>query len=125
MKNKGFTLIEMICTVVLFMGILIITVPAIMNQVRDKKSDISESMLNTIYDAAKLYIDDYRISDDIESGSSYCVSLDELVKDEYLTSPVIDPVSRKEIPLTKYVKATLNPNGEFDDFKLVNSNCNN
>ncbi len=124
MNKKGFTLIEMIVTIFIFTGILLIAIPAIMNQINDKKSEISDTMLNTIYDAAKLYMDDNNISDEVNIGSNYCVSLDKLVKDDYLTSPIIDPVSRKQISLTKYVKAKLNPNREFDSFELVDNNCN-
>ena len=48
MNKKGFTLIEMIVTIFIFTGILLIAIPAIMNQINDKKSEISDAMLNTI-----------------------------------------------------------------------------
>ena len=123
--KKGFTLIEMMAAVVIFIGILMIAVPSIINQINERKGEISDATLNTIYNATKLYLDDYNISDSVNIGSSYCVSLDKLVNDEYLTSPIMDPLSKKEIPLTKYVKATLNPNREFSNFELVDTNCNN
>ena len=123
--KRGFTLIEMMAASIIFIGILLIAIPSIMNQINEKKSDISTSTLDIIYNAAKLYMDDYGINKSIDVGSSYCVSLDKLVNDEYLDSPIMDPVSRKEISLTKYVKATLNPNKEFTNFELVDTNCNN
>ena len=123
--KKGFTLIEMMAAVVIFIGILLIAVPSIMNQINERKDEISDVTLNTIYDSAKLYMDDYNLSDSVNIGSSYCISLDKLVNEEYLTSPIMDPISRKEISLTKYVKATLNPNREFTNFELVDTNCNN
>ena len=123
--KRGFTLIEMMAATTIFIGILLIAVPSIMNQIKERKNEISDATLNTIYSAAKLYIDDNGITDDINIGGYYCVSLDELVKNEYLSSPIIDPVSRKEIPLSKYIKAKLNPNREFDNFELSDTNCNN
>ena len=123
--KKGFTLIELMAAVVIFVGIISIAIPTIMNQINAKKEEISSTTLNTIYEAARLYMADYNISDEINIGNNYCVSLDELTQEEYLSSPIIDPTTRKEIPLTKYVKAKLNPNREFIDFELVDVNCNN
>ena len=122
--KKGFTLIELMAAVVIFVGIISIAIPTIMNQINDKKEEISSTTLNTIYEAARLYMADYNISDEINIGNNYCVSLDELTQEEYLSSPIIDPTTRKEISLTKYVKAKLNPNREFTDFELVDVNCN-
>ena len=123
--KKGFTLIEMLAAVTIFAGILLLVVPAIMNQIKEKQNEISGTTLNTLYEAASLYLDEYDISNDINIGSDYCVSLDKLVMEEYLSSPIIDPTTKKEIPLTKYVKTTLNPNREFENFELVDTNCNN
>lgn len=121
--NKGFTLIEMLAASVLFILILLLAIPAIMNQVNDKKDEISESTLNMIYAEAKLYMEDHHISDNLNVGDNYCISLDKLAKEEYLDTPIKDSISGDEISLTKYVKTTINSNMEYDNFELVDENC--
>lgn len=121
--NKGFTLIEMLAASVLFILILLLAIPAIMNQVNDKKDEISESTLNMIYAGAKLYMEDHHIIDNLNAGDNYCVSLDKLVQEEYLDAPIKDSISGDEISLAKYVKTKINPNMEYDNFELVDENC--
>ena len=96
-------------------------------EIGDKKQNISDAALSTIYDAAKLYLDDNNIikTEGLTIGSEYCISLDKLVEYGYLTSPIMDPVTRKEIPLTKYVYTKINPNEEYSSFALINTDCNN
>ena len=125
--KRGFTLIEMMAAVVVLIGILLIAIPSIMNIMNEKKETISSAMNVVIFDAGKLYLDDNNIlkNEGLTSGDTYCVSLEILANEGYLTSPIVDPVTRKEIPLTKYAKFTVNANEEFAFSGIVNSDCNN
>ena len=124
MNKKGFTLIELIAALVLLTLVATLVAPAIINQVNEKREDISDQTLNLIYTEAELYFDDYNIATNLEKGQVYCVSLDELVKKGYLTKPIKDVTTGKEIPLTKYVKTTINSLEEYDNFELTSVNCN-
>ena len=123
MNNKGFTLIEMLGAGLLLIAVGMIAVPMVLNQINEKKEEISETTLNVIYSSANLYFDDYKIIDNLQKGDDYCISLDKLVNDGYLKYPIKDAVSKEEIPLTKYVKATVNANMEFYNFELTDTSC--
>lgn len=123
MSNKGFTLIEMLAAGIIVLLISMIAMPMILNQINDRKEEISDITLNTIYSATNLYLDDYQIISNLNVGDNYCVSLDKLVNEGYLEYPIKDAVSKEDIPLTKYVKTTVNANLEFYNFELTDTSC--
>lgn len=121
--EKGFTLVELLATLALFILILVLAIPAIVSQVNSKKEDISDATLKILYDASTRYMDDNNILTNLNAGDSYCVMLDTLVQNDYLQSPIKDVNNGGEISLTKKVKTTINSNLEYDNFELVD-NCN-
>ena len=127
MKNKGFTLIEMIAVVILISLIALISLPTLTNQLVDKKGEVSEATLEIINNAAELYMTNKQTEYPkgiINKGASYCISLDTLVSTGNLRSPIKDFKTGEEVPLTKYVKVTINEFGEYsfaDD--LVDMSC--
>lgn len=123
MNNKGFTLIEMLAAGLLLLAVSMIAVPMILNQISERKKEISDTTLNTIYSAANLYLDDYQVINNLQAGNDYCVSLDKLVNEGYLKYPIKDAISKEEIPLTKYVKTKVNANMEFYNFELTDTSC--
>lgn len=127
MKTQGFTLMEMIAVVIIIALIALISLPTITNQLVDKKDEVSEATLNIINSAAELYMSN-RQSEYPKgvnnTGVDYCISLDTLVNTGNLTSPIKDFNTGEEIPLTKYVKITINQYGEYSFANdLVDENC--
>ena len=121
--RRGFTIIEMLFAILMLAIISAIAIPSIINQVSNKKEDLNNTSLNMIYNAATLYMDDYEIASNRSVGDTYCVSLDKLVKEEYLSTPLKDYTTGDNISLTKYVKTTINNNLEYDDFELTDTSC--
>ena len=121
MNKKGFTLIEMIAVVIIVSLLSIIMVPMIINQVSDKKKDVNATTEEIIFQAAQLYMENDINTYSKTSGNSYFVSLDKIINAGYLSSPIIDYTTGKEIPLTKCVYTKVNNYKEYDDFKL--SDC--
>ena len=119
--KKGFTLIEMLVAVFILALISMLVIPTIVNKIAEQKENLNSTTLNMIYSAATLYFDDYEVVK--EKGTSYCVTLDRLVKENYLTSPITDTSTGKEIPLTKYVKTTINSTLNYDKFELTDESC--
>lgn len=117
--KRGFTLIELISAITLLALILLLAVPAIVNQLSEKKNELSDTTLKILYNAAELYMDDNNVLSTLEAGDTYCVSLDRLVQDKYLKSPIKDVNTGGEIALTKKVKVTINSNLEYDKYILV------
>ena len=97
MNKKGFTLIELIAVVVIIALLSIIVLPTIINQFANKKDEISKLTSQLIIDAAELYASENHEYNKI-------ITLNDLIKDEKLESPVMDNKTGKEIPLSKQIK---------------------
>ena len=127
MKKRGFTLIELLATIALISILVVLLLPNLLNMVNNKKSSISDAAKKMIYQATELYIDENESSyskEFLENNKSYCIKLEDLVDSGKLSSPVQDIKSGKEIPLTYYVRVTLDEYNQFN-YNLVNDNeCN-
>ena len=110
--KKGFTLIELM-SVIIIMGLIMVTVvPTILNQVKEKEADISETSKKVIYLATYEYVKNDKISYPIKSNNVFCVTLEELVNAGRLQEPVMD--GSNVISLNRVVKVTIN---EFNDLE--------
>ena len=116
--KKGFTLVEVLAVIVLTSLIMFIAIPAIINTVNKKRNTISNDAKKIIYDASDLYVSNYINA--MQSGTTYCITLNDLVEKGYLTSPVMDYKNDKEVPLNYFVMVT--PSGNEYNYELVN-NC--
>jgi len=85
MKNKGFTLVELLITIALI-GILgVISVGIIINSVDGTKNNIDEYQKELLKGTAKLYFDDNVDTSDAENGATYNICIQEnLVNEGYL-----------------------------------------
>ena len=132
MKKQGFTLMEMIAVIGIMAVIAAVSLPAILNQLTEKKVMVSETTQKLIFTAAELYMNEkpttyfkkpknYTEKADLRGyvGSDCYVYLDTLVNAGRLKSPVKDVTTSQEISLTSYVKSTINNNYDYDFFELV------
>ncbi|MBE6152494.1 MAG: type II secretion system protein [Firmicutes bacterium] len=116
MKQKGFTLVEILAVLVLISALAILIVPSIINYINESKEEISHVTSELIYSGAKLYVDSKPNEYPKESGNKFCVTLKEVVDANYLTAPILDSVSGNEIDLNKFVKI----NYVYDDELQMN-----
>ena len=122
--KKGFTLIEMLAVVLIISLVALVSLPTISNQLADKKKDISDTTMTLINQATDLYMENRISMYPKVTGEKYCVSLDTLVSNGYLSSPIKDFENGKEIPLTKYVVVTVNKYQEYTyDSELSDESC--
>lgn len=106
MKKKGFTLIELLAVVAIIAILSLVTLPTIINQYSDKTEQISDVTKKMILSAAELYASE----NNMNYGS---VTLNDLVKDEKLESPIKDYKTGKEIPLSTKINLDNNGNACF------------
>lgn len=120
MKNKGFTLIEVLGIIVILSLLLILIVPGIINRLSSKQEQTIETQNKIIYDAAYQYINERPDKFPIKRSSTYCIGIKTLIDDGKLSSPVIDVNTGKNIS-DKYILIDVNnlENSEIKD----NSNC--
>ena len=124
--KKGFTLFEMI-SVILIMALISITVlPSILNQISNKKEEISDGSKKIIYSSLTNYLNNKEVTYPKKAGNTYCITLNELVQNGELTPPIKDLETGNEIALNTIIKATLNTYADYE-YCFVNEsdeNCN-
>ena len=101
MKNKrAFTLIELLAVIVIMGILLTITIPQLINNLKDKKDVALETIKETIVSIGK----NYAIDNNIEAP--FYISINDLCTEKYLECPVINPATNSD--LVGYVIMDLN-----------------
>lgn len=100
--KKGFTLVEIIAVVVILSMIMVVGSSSIIGTLNERGEDISNAMENIVYQATDGFIT-FSTDIKIESGNVYCITLKSLVESEYLKSPIIDPITSKELDQEQFV----------------------
>ncbi len=91
MKNKGFTLAEILGVIVIIGLLLLLVAPAIVNRIAANKGKVSKAAEKIIYSATQQYIDENR--SDYANSKNFCITVQTLINDGKLASPVQDPIS--------------------------------
>ena len=78
MKNKGFTLAELLGVIVILALISLITIPAITNSLQDYESRLCNTQLEEIVAAARTWGADNLLKLPTEEGATYTLSLETL-----------------------------------------------
>lgn len=123
MKEKGFTLTELLGVMVLLSILALITFPPIINQIKNAKQDISDATLTLIYNSAKLYVNDRPNTYQLTDGDTYCITLQELVNQTYLKAPIEDIQTGTEIELNRTVKYQVGENKTVTISLVKPKNC--
>lgn len=107
MKNRGFTLVELLGVIALLAAIMLLVYPNVLEKVQEKENDMIEKKQKLIYNAAYDYLYENKADYPIRAGKVYCLnmgylaSLDKLPVDEY--SDIL-----KDSDITKnYIKVSI------------------
>lgn len=112
MKNKGFTLVELLGAMIILVIIMLVTFPIIITQLKKSNLAISNATKTLIDNSASLYMKDYPDTYTFKSGSIYCIQLQTLV-DENLLFDTLKDENGKKIELTNFVKVTVNDDKKY------------
>lgn len=91
MKEKGFTLIELIAVIIILAVVALIATPTVWKYVKNSKQRAYDHQLLEIYDATENYFTDNLIM--IDNGEVMYVSVGELVESNYLDNIPNDQVN--------------------------------
>ena len=94
MKKNGFTLVELLSIVVILGIIVVVALPQISGSIGSKKEKQYNKIVKIVENAGKVYL--------TENGTMDSVSIDKLIKSDYLTSGLKNPINNT--PLTGCVK---------------------
>lgn len=124
MKQKGFTLTEMIGVVVLLGLLAIVSLPPILNQIKKSKNTLSEATLKILSTAAEQHVDEHPTNYPIKDGNVYCITLKTLTDYGYLKSPILDASSGDEINEEENsIKFTINSFNNYNTELVKTSEC--
>lgn len=121
MKNKAFTLTELLGVIVILGILALVTFPNIASHIGKAKKELKEGTKTLIIDAAKDYYEDNKNDYDQLEGMTYCIDIDTLTNNNYLNKKIKDE-NLNDIDTSKKVKLIYhNNNFEYQ----VTDTCNN
>lgn len=121
MKKNAFTLVELIATIGLLGMLATITITISVRKINETKEKARDTMIESIELAAKNYINDYGNEIlEFNNNDNVYISLQTLVEKEYFTESLIDPTTKKSLPLTNEIYVTREESGEITSTYNVN-----
>jgi type IV pilus assembly protein PilA len=111
MKNKGFTLIEILAVIVVLAIVSVIVVPAIDRFLRNADNTAYQVQIDAIIDAVKNWEADHPSSLPANNGDEYVVYLSELKAGNYVREDLINPRT-KEAFSNNLTITIINENGK-------------
>ena len=103
MKNKGFTLAELLGVIVILALISLITIPAITNSLQNYKGRLCNTQLEEIVAAARTWGADNLLKLPTEDGATYTLSLGTLSESGYIDSDIENPITKEKFDLENTV----------------------
>ena len=110
MKNKGFTLVELLGVFVVLAIMLIVTVPAITSSLKSADQKEYDSFVNNIIDSAELYVETNREKfPELSSiGGVSAVPIRDLIDSGFLKENTINPDTDEVVDRTELVGLYVN-----------------
>ena len=112
MKNKGFTLIELITVIVLLGIIASIIVPKINDSIIESKNELASVQMKNIKEAARSWAAD-NIFVTPKPGETIYITLGDLKNGGYIDEDVINPLTKEKYPDDMIIKIIAGENGKI------------
>ena len=117
MKNKGYTLIEVLA-VVLLLGLLSLLVTPKVLEIKEKKEkELYENKKNILYSNTDTYIDNNKNEYPIRSGNVFCIRIQDLIDENMLS------VDFSDFNTNQVVKISVDENEKFIHNLVYSSEC--
>lgn len=122
MKNKGFTLMELLAVITLLAIILMIVIPSVLRSYDNSKENLYKVMVDNICDSTSDYYKEYKsgliqVDHEIctmDGSNEVCtITISDLIKEKYLNQNLRNPLTEKDIVFSD-VKITITSDGMLD-----------
>jgi len=120
MNKKGFTLAELLGVIIVIAIIMGLAIPSLVQTIRNSKGKLSKANENIIFSATDLYLSNNVSEFPKYNGSTYCITLNELIDSGDLLEDLIDVNTNTNFDTTKIVKVDVD-NGIYKK-KIVEIN---
>ena len=115
--NKGFTLTEVVGVIIILALIALLAFPPMLNLIKNSENDIDEATKQFVYTASSQYVNKY-INDFPKLESNiYCITINDLVKDEFLSSTILND------KLTLETKVKVSISSDFKYEYIIDNEC--
>lgn len=117
---------EMIAVIGIIGIMSLLVMPLIINQIGEKKDEISKTTYDVIFAAADLYLNNNVATYPKQVNAVYCVKLENIVNSGNLKKPLKDVTTGKLIDTSRYLRVEVNSYGEYDEYELLDKgeSCN-
>lgn len=112
MKNKGFTLVELLGVIIILTLIVVLVFPIITGYVKNSFSKTDKVTIQMIYDASNIYVSNHESNYKKINGNKYIITLNDLVEDGLLSSPI--NLSDTDVTNSKCVQVTFQRKFEYE-----------
>lgn len=113
--KKGFTLIEVLAVIIILGFLSVIVIPPILKAIDGSREKSYEQLISNIKQSTQLYIRQNK--EDIEGihdiGNVISIKLKDLVDDNVLKAPIIDPRNEEEISLETSISILVERNNKY------------
>lgn len=89
MKNRGFTLVELLGVIIILSLLLMVIVPSVVSSIQNGQENADESTTNSIVLAARNWLSDNR--DVVKNNSPYTITVATLKSEGYLEGDITLP----------------------------------
>lgn len=123
MKNKGFTLIELMGAIIILLVLVLLIFPSIINIIKKTSGEIDTATKALIVDATKGYIEDKKDIENytLKEGNVYCIKIQKLIEDNYLIDNLKTGANLNDFDITRYVKVTIEE--EKYNYTIIGTDC--
>jgi prepilin-type N-terminal cleavage/methylation domain-containing protein len=113
--KKGFTLAELLAVIVILGILVVIIIPPVMQSVDQAATASYENLIATVEKMTQLYIREHK--DEITGinivGNTVTLTLQDLVNDGALKTPIMDSRNNKEIALDTPISIVVKPKSKY------------
>jgi len=104
MKKNGFTLVELIATILILTILFLLIFPNFIGKFKSSSTKTDAATIELVEKSAKLYVEDNPNKYKPVLGNMYCITFQELVDEGYLKSPITLSGSDEDLITTKSVQ---------------------
>ena len=93
MKDKGFTLVELLAVISIVAIISIIVFPNVLNLIKKSETKLNETQKEIIYSSVDLYISNNPSTYPLDAGKTYSIPIQDLIDNNILSLDFVESIS--------------------------------